>query len=86
MYRHWGSVHVVRPICQLEYKINISNKIETCHLLYNNKRLPWKKKDDYTVNTQNVSATKIVVSPSIQRAETKYGLRIQFLPLVWLNA
>jgi len=44
------------------------------------------------VNTQNVSATKIVDSFSIQRAETKYGLRIQFLALVvmihevWLNA
>jgi len=44
------------------------------------------------VNTQNVSATKIVDSSSIQRAETKYGLRIQFLALVvmihevWLDA
>jgi len=44
------------------------------------------------VNTQNVSATKIDDSSSIQRAETKYGLRIQFLALVvmkhevWLNA
>ena len=44
------------------------------------------------VNTQNVSVNKIVDSSSIQRAETKYGLRIQFLALVftihevWLNA
>jgi hypothetical protein len=44
------------------------------------------------VNTQNVSVTKIVDSSSIQRAESKYGLRIQFLALVvmihepWLNA
>jgi len=44
------------------------------------------------VNTQNVSVTKIVDSSSIQRAETKYGLRIQFLVIVvtihefWLNA
>ena len=44
------------------------------------------------VNTQNVSVTKIVDSSSFQRAETKYGLRIQFLALVfmihevWLNA
>jgi len=44
------------------------------------------------VNTQNVSITKIVDSSSIQCAETKYGLRIQFLALVamihevWLNA
>jgi len=44
------------------------------------------------VNTQNVSITKIVDSSSIQLAETKYGLRIQFLALVfmiqemWLNA
>jgi len=44
------------------------------------------------VNTQNVSVTKIVDSASIQCAETKYGLRIQFLALVvmihevWLNA
>jgi len=44
------------------------------------------------VNTQNVSVTKVVDSSSIQRAETKYGLRIQFLALVvmihevWLNA
>jgi len=44
------------------------------------------------VNTQNVSATKIIDSSSIQRAKTKYGLRIQFLALVvtihevWLNA
>ena len=44
------------------------------------------------VNTQNVSVTKIGDSSSIQRAETKYGLRIQFLALVfmihevWLNA
>ena len=34
------------------------------------------------LNTQNVSVTKIVDSTSIQRAETKYGLRIQFLALV----
>ena len=34
------------------------------------------------LNTQNVSASKIVDSSSIQRAETEYGLRIQFLPLV----
>jgi len=44
------------------------------------------------LNTQNVSATKIVESSSIQSAETKHGLRIQFLSLVvtihevWLNA
>jgi hypothetical protein len=43
------------------------------------------------VNTQNVSVTKIVNS-SIECAESKYGLRIQFLALVvmihevWLNA
>ena len=43
-------------------------------------------------NTQNVSVTKIVDSTSIQCAESKYGLRIQFLALVvmicevWLNA
>jgi hypothetical protein len=34
------------------------------------------------VNTENVSLTKIVDSSSIQRAETKYGLRIHFLALV----
>jgi len=44
------------------------------------------------VNTQNVSETQIVCSTSIRRAETKYGLRIQFLALVfmihemWINA
>ena len=44
------------------------------------------------VNTQNVSIIKIVDSSSIQCAETKYGLRIQFLalvvmiPEVWLNS
>jgi hypothetical protein len=44
------------------------------------------------VNTRNVSETKIVYSSSIQCAEPKYGLRIQFLALVvvihevWLNA
>jgi len=44
------------------------------------------------INTQNLSETKIVNSFSIRRAETKYGLRIQFLALVfmihevWLNA
>jgi len=44
------------------------------------------------VNTQNVSVTKTVDSPSVQCAESKYGLRIQFLALVvmihevWLNA
>ena len=44
------------------------------------------------VNTQNVSVTKIVVSTSVQCAESKHGLRIQFLGLVvmihevWLNA
>jgi len=44
------------------------------------------------VNTQNVTVTKIVYSPSIQCAESKYDLRIQFLALVlmihkvWLNA
>jgi len=44
------------------------------------------------VNIQNISAPKIVDSSSVQRAETKYGLRIQFLALVgmihevWLNA
>jgi hypothetical protein len=32
--------------------------------------------------TQNVSITKIVDSSSIQSAESKYGLRIQFLALV----
>ena len=43
------------------------------------------------VNTQNLSVTKIVDSSSIQCAESKYGLRIQFLALVvmihevWLN-
>ena len=43
------------------------------------------------VKTQNVSSTKIVDSSSIQSAETKYGLRTQFLALVvmihevWLN-
>jgi hypothetical protein len=43
-------------------------------------------------NTQNVSVTKIVDSSSIQCAESKYGLRIQFLALVvmihegWLKA
>ena len=31
------------------------------------------------VNTQNVSAARIIDSSSIQHAETKYGLRIQFL-------
>ena len=34
------------------------------------------------VNTQNVPATKIVDCSSIQRVETKYGLRIQFLAIV----
>ena len=34
------------------------------------------------VNTQNASITKIDYSCSIQRAETKYGLRIHFLALV----
>jgi len=34
------------------------------------------------VNTQNVSITKIVDSSSIQCAESKYGLIIQFLALV----
>ena len=44
------------------------------------------------VNTQNVSVTKIVDCSSIQCAESKYVLRIQFLALlvmihkVWLNA
>jgi len=43
------------------------------------------------VNTQNVSVTKIVDSSSIQCAESKCGLKIQFLALVmiyemWLNA
>jgi len=44
------------------------------------------------VNTQNVSVTKAVDSSSIQYAEFKYGLRIEFLALavmiheVWLNA
>jgi hypothetical protein len=44
------------------------------------------------VNTQNVSVNKIIDSCSIQRAETKYGIRIQFLAFVfmihevWLNA
>jgi len=44
------------------------------------------------VNTQNVSVTKIVDSSSIERGETKCGLRIQFSALVftihevWLNA
>ena len=44
------------------------------------------------VNTKNVSVTKIVDSSSTERAETKYGLRFQFLALVvmihevWFNA
>ena len=48
--------------------------------------------NDYTGHTQNVSVTKIVDSSSMQRAETKYGLIIQFFGLVfiihevWLNA
>jgi hypothetical protein len=33
-------------------------------------------------NTQNVSVTKIVDTSSIQCAESKYGLRIQFLALI----
>jgi len=43
------------------------------------------------VNTQNVSVSKIVDSFSIQRAESKYDVKIQFLALVvvmhevWLN-
>ena len=36
------------------------------------------------VNRQNVSVTKIADPSSIQRAETKYGLRIQFLDLVFM--
>jgi len=36
------------------------------------------------VNTQNVSETQIVCSSSIRRAETKNGLRIQFLALVFM--
>ena len=44
------------------------------------------------VSTQNVSVNKTVDSSSIECAESKYGLRIQFLALVvmihevWLNA
>jgi len=44
------------------------------------------------VNIQNVSVTKIVDSSSIQRAEIKYGIRIQFFAIVvmihevWLKA
>jgi len=44
------------------------------------------------VDMQNVPVTKIADSSSIQSAESKYGLRIQFLALVvviyevWLNA
>jgi hypothetical protein len=44
------------------------------------------------VNTQIVSVIKIVDSSSIQCAQSKYGLRIQFLALVvmirevWRNA
>jgi hypothetical protein len=44
------------------------------------------------VNTQNVSITKRVDLPSIQCAESKYGLRSQFVALVviihevWLKA
>jgi len=44
------------------------------------------------INTQNVSVTEIVLFPSIKCAESRYGLRIQFLtPVVmihevWLNA
>ena len=34
------------------------------------------------VNTQNVSVTKVVDSSLVQCAETKYGLRIQFLAQV----
>ena len=47
---------------------------------------------DTLVNTQSVPVTKTVDSSSIQCAESKYGLRIQFLTLVvmihevWLNA
>jgi hypothetical protein len=44
------------------------------------------------INTQNVSVTKIVDFSSLQCAESKYGLRSQFLALVvmihevWLKA
>ena len=34
------------------------------------------------VNTQNVSVTETVDSHSVQCAESKYGLKIQFLALV----
>jgi len=43
------------------------------------------------VNTQNISIMKVVDLSSVQCAESKYGLRIQFLALVvmihevWLN-
>ena len=37
------------------------------------------------VNTQNVSVTKIVDCSSIQCAESKYGLRIQFLALLVMH-
>jgi len=38
---------------------------------------------DYTSqHTKKISVTKIVNSTSIQCAESKYGLRIQFLALV----
>ena len=36
------------------------------------------------VKTQNVSVTKIFDSSSIQRSETKYGRRIQFLAPVFM--
>jgi len=36
------------------------------------------------VNTQNVSVTRIVDSSSIQHAETKYSLIIQFFALVFM--
>ena len=48
--------------------------------------------DGINWSTQNVSVSKIVDSSSIQCAESKYGLTIQFLALVvminevWLNA
>ena len=101
--KEWGGIVVANFKLLSQHALNIwerigGGEIFRTHPGLNNwanlfDKMGWCKEIRITlVNTQNVSVIKIVDSSSVQRAETKYGLRIKFLALVvtihelWLNA
>ena len=86
----WLKVTYIIPYTKIQF-VHVSHREPKCDFIRDTSWLMLYG-EITLVNTQNVSATKIVDSSSIQRAETKYGFRIQFLALVvmihevWLNA